>query len=439
MPTLANTTATSAFIEKIVGRMVTDRVDMAIKNASQQSPSSVTNMEESAPEQYVTSKLQHKGENYDKAGLTSYGLQMSRDLVAQGVNVGPIPDKASSDQPDDRSSLNDIKNNPLYDVFDPVGEPTEKVTDPGTQGDAVSEKLQLKKDASALLTRMDDVNRQGQKIIDYMMQLTVEKQASVQPPLYTQEELLTESTKLATVDAIQQVKAAMLHAVDDAIYAAEATALELRKAADADVAPKLAPLPPAKSKQASGEEIPPEETAAPAPAPLPQSDVGGEQAMAAMNAPMPEGGELGGEPPISEEDAQALMAQSLAANGIDPNMAASEQGPAPGGEPGSESDSESVEITPEELAMFQQAMQQAGVTPDEVAQALQQLEAEQGAGITPDAGAIADEEAAKTGHYKFASFIKRPALKTAEQEQRAAMIRGAVRDFIFGPSTKNFN
>ncbi len=415
MSKLASTTSTSALIEKVVGRMIAQRTAMAYKNASQQSPGSVSNMEESDPQQKVTQKLQHTGEDYEKANMTSYGLQQTRDLVGQGPNSGPLPDKASSDQPEDRSSENDIKSNPLYDVFDSIGEPTQEVSDPGTQGEAVSEKLQLKKDASALLTRMDDVNRQGQRIIDYLMQLTVgQKNAdapAVQPPSYTQEQLLNEAATLATADAMTQVKTAMTHAVDDAIYAAEATALEIKKAEQ-------------EPNQTSDESPPAPETMPPA------SDVGGEQAMAAMNDPAPS---EGGEPPISEEEAQTLMAQSLQENGIDPAALAGE----PGGEPGT--DGGDVEITPEELALFEQAMQQAGVTPEEVSQAISELEAEQGAGITPDQGAVADEEAAKTGHYKFASFINRPAAKTAEQEQRAAMVRGAVRDFLYGPSARHFD
>jgi len=423
MTKLANTTSTSALIEKVVGRMIAERTQMASKTASQQSPNSAANVEESSPDQKVTQKLQHKGDEYAKATMTSFGLQQTRDLIGQGPNTGPLPDKASSDQPEDRSSENDTKSNPLYDVFSAPGEPTQEINDPGTQGDAVSEKLQLKKDAAALLTRMDDVNQQGREIIDYLMRLTVEKNANVpavEPPSYSQDELLAEAAKLATADAMTQVKTAMLHAVDDAIYAAETAALEIKRA-EQEPLPKEAvtdQTPPA--KQASGEQPPP-----------PAADVGGAAAMEAMSDPAPseEGGNGGGELPISEEEAQALMAESLQENGIGPDAFAEE----PGGEPGG------IDISPEEIALFEQAMQQAGVSPEEVAQAIAELEAEQGAGITPDQGMIADEEAAKTGHYKFASFINRPSAKTAQQEQRAAMIRGAVRDFIYGPFSRNFN
>ena len=436
MTKLAHTTSTSALIEKVVGHMIAERTSMATKQASQQSPASVTNMEESDPDQKVTQKLQHTGKDYEKATMTSYGLQQTRDLTAQGPNAGPLPDKASSDQPDDRSSMNDTQSNPLYDVFDSVGEPTQNIDDPGTQGEAVSEKLQLKKDAAALLSRLDDVNKQGQQIIDYMMNLTVErKQAGADQALYSQDELLTEAAKLASADAETMVKTALLHAVDDAIYAAEGAALEIKRAEAEDQQPgrpaKTESRTPIK-KQATGLEPPPEAMpAAPTPGEMPPTgDVGGEQAMDAMSEPAP-GAESGGGPPISEEEAQALMAESLQENGVDP-------GALEGGDE-SGTDGAVTDISPEEMAMFEQAMQQAGVTPEEVAEAISELEAEQGAGIAPAEGAVADAEAAKTGHYKFASFINRPTAKTAQQEQRAAMIRGAVRDFVYGPSTRNFN
>jgi hypothetical protein len=419
MPKLAHSTSTSQLIEKVVGRMIAQRTEMAGKKASLESPQSASNMEESSGEQWVTQKLQHKGEDFEKANETSFGRQITRDLLGQGPNSGPLPDKASSDQPEDRSSENDIQDNPLFDVFESVGEPTQEITDPGTQGEPVSDKLQLKKDAAAILSRMDDVNKQGQQIIDYMMKLTVDrKEASAEQRTYTQDELITEAAKLASADSRTEVKTAMVTLVDDAIYAAEATALVLKNEQSHS-----------QQKSASEEELPETQIAAdPVPAPS-AVDVGGTQAMDAMTEPAP-AAEMGGEPPISEEEAQALMGESLQEIGIEPPAA-------PDGEIVQEG--EGIDISPEELALFEQAMQQAGVTPEEVAEAIAELEAEQEAGINPAEGAIADEEAAKTGHYKFASFINRPAAKTAEQEQRAAMIRGAVRDFVYGPNTRNFN
>jgi len=416
-------TSTSQLIEKVVGRMIDDRTRMT-KGASDQSFDSVSNMEDSVPGQYVTNRLKHTGEEYEKATVTSFGLQQTRDLLAQGPNSGPLPDKASSDQPEDRSSEHDIKDNPLYDVFHTPEEPTEKITDPGTQGDAVSEKLQLKKDASALLARMDDVNKQGGRIIDYLMQLTVQQKQAGTPggmqPGYTQDELMTEAAKLATADAMTQVKTALLHVVDDAIYAAESAALEVKKA---ESEPALSPAEiPHLPKMAALEEPP---------ATLPAANVGGNQAMAAMTEPVPPDGE-GGAPPISEEEAQALMAQSLQENGVDPAALAEGES---GGEPGL---GEGAEFSPEELDALIAAMQQAGIAPEEVDAAIMELQQEDDAGIAPEEGILADEEAAKTGHYKFASFVKRPTAKTAQQEQRAAMIRGAVRDFVYGPSPKNF-
>ncbi len=71
-----------------------------------------------------------------------------------------------------------------------------------------------------------------------------------------------------------------------------------------------------------------------------------------MTEPAP-AGEPGGEAPISEEEAQALMGQSLQEIGIEPAAA-----PA-GGEV--EPNGEGIDISPEELALFEQAMQQAGL------------------------------------------------------------------------------
>ncbi|MCL2624240.1 MAG: hypothetical protein FWD31_11300, partial [Planctomycetaceae bacterium] len=257
-----------------------------------------------------------------------------------------------------------------------------------------------------------------------LMQLTVQQKQAGTPtgtqPGYTQDELITEAAKLATADAATQVKTALLHVVDDAIYAAEAAALEVKKA-ESEPAPspiKIPNLP----KKAALEELP---------ATPPAANIGGEQAMAAMSDPVPPDGE-GGAPSISEEEAQALMAQSLQENGVDP---AALTGDELGAEPALE---EGTEFSPEELDALVAAMQQAGISPEEVDAAIMELQQEDGAGITPEQGMLADEEAAKTGHYKFASFVKRPAAKTAQQEQRAAMIRGAVRDFAYGPNPKNF-
>ena len=443
---IANATTTAQLLDQVARRMA------GVHHKTATSFNSVSNTEEHDPEQHVTSKLQHKGEDYANAEETSYGKQITRDLMGQGPNVGPLPDKASSDQPEDRSSKNDTKSNPLYDVFDSVGEPEDTVDDPGTQGDPVSEKLQLKKDASAILTRMDDNNRQGQRIIDLLMAATVDnKQASVPQPAYTPDDLITESTQRASVAVTEQVKSAMVNMVDEAIYAAEAVALQLKQA-DAEQSanspdhktagtppktPALKPLLPQLPRKAANATPPEESHEEP-----PTAGVGGEQAMVAMSAPAP-AAEDGGAPPISDEDAQALMAQSLTENGVDPSVMAGDAGEMGGGMEGGMEDGMGedmgLEISPEEIAAFEQAMAQVGITPEEIEAAIAELAAEDEAGITSEQGMLADEEAAKTGHYKFASFIRRPATKTAQQEQRAAVIRGAIRDFLLGPGTSNFN
>jgi hypothetical protein len=93
----------------------------------------------------------------------------------------------------------------------------------------------------------------------------------------------------------------------------------------------------------------------------------------------------------------------------------------------------------DELMQVMEILEQQGFSLDEIIDAAETVLAEQDAGIDPAAGAVADEEAEKTGHYKFASFIGRPRNKTAEQEQRAARARRAMRDQIKGPGVKDFS
>jgi len=63
---------------------------------------------------------------------------------------------------------------------------------------------------------------------------------------------------------------------------------------------------------------------------------------------------------------------------------------------------------------------------------LNTLVAEKEAGISLDQAFAGETETRQTGHYKFASFIGRPALKTADEEMRASKLRCAVRDYIRG-------
>jgi hypothetical protein len=428
---IANTTSTSALVEKVVGRMVRERTQ---KQASQLSPNSVSNQENSSSEQYVTNKLRHTGENYAPAGQTSYGLQQQRDLVNQGPNTGPLADTVN-DLPQNRDPKHDIPDNPIMDCFDSAGEPPEGTKEPDSQGDPVSEKLQLKKDASALLARLDETSKLGQQITDRLMSLIVaQKTGSIaEQPVYTPESVLNEiQNKNAAANPQQPVnpqqqpvnqqaaeerqilKEAATELAENVIHAANLTAAAIKAAA---------------AGPGEGEEIPGD---------------------AAMQAPLGAGADAGAGVPaegeIPPEAAQALMGESLQENGVLPGdfggglpAEGGAEGAAEGGvEGGVEGGGDETTISPEEMALFQEAMAQSGISPEEINQAIAEIQAEEGAGISPADAGLADEEALKTGHYKFASLTNRQA-KTAEQEKRAATIRGVVREFCRGVDTANFN
>jgi hypothetical protein len=397
------------------------------KQASQLSPNSVTNQENSSSEQYVSKKLQHTGENFAPAGQTSYGLQQTRDLANQGPNTGPLADTIS-DLPQNRDPLHDIPDNPLMTVLESAGEPEQGTKEPEVQGDAASEKLQLKKDASVLLQRFDETAKLGQQLVDHMMSLiATQKTASISnKPVYTPESVLEETKAQAAEQEIESLKTATVEMVENTIYAAGAVALAIKEKMDAAK----------QTKQASGE-LPPEEGGV-----APQAEVGGDAALAAMQQPT--GMEPGGSEDISEAEAQALMQQSLAENGAVPEDVAPPEGDllaAEGGDLGGDlggGDLGGESISPEEMALFQQAMQQAGIGPEEMAQAIAEIQAEQGAGITQEEANLGDDEAAKTGHYKFASVVQRQP-KAPDQEKRAACVRGVIREFCRGLDITNFN
>jgi hypothetical protein len=381
-------------------------------------------MEDSVSGQYVTQKLQHKGEDFAPAGQTSYGKQQTRDLANQGPNTGPLADKEST-LPQDTDPKHDIPDNPLMDVFDSAGEPDNGLGEPDNQGEPVDEKLQLKKEASAMFARLDEISALGQQITDYMMTLVAaEKNASLaDSPVYNSNAVLNDikaqqNTPIVTENEIKLATADMC---ENMLYAAEATALALANS-----------IKDKQVKQAEGEqEVPP------------QQELGAEEAMGAMSQPT--GLETGGPDDISEEEANQLMSQSLAANGVsEGDLGGGGLGDiqgelGAGGEAGLGGGEGEIDISPEELALFEQAMQEAGVTPEDVEQAVAEMQAEQGAGVSPEDAAVAEEEALKTGHYKFASLIPQRESKTADQEKRSALIRGMIRDFYYGPAVTNFN
>ena len=396
------------------------------KQASQFSPNSADNAEKTGPsEPKVDPKLQHTGEDFEQAGIGELGLERQRDLVRNQVDV-PVVDKDV--KPDTSDAIANLPADGVNTALESAGEPTMKITDPQNASNepSVEEKLQLKKDASALIAHFKSIEALGQDIIDSMMKSALEKSASApsQTPVHTKEQMLDaiDSVPAPTSD---EVKTAMLPMVERALYAAELVALQYDQfckesaanppqPSDAGAAPKTPDVP---AKQAN---IPPE--------------MMDPAAAAAMQDPLGGGG---GMPP---EEAQMLLDQSLAENGVDP---ASLGGAPPEGMPPESVPMEGGGEGEADEAMILQALeltaQQLGISPEEVVEAIADMCAEEEAGIDPEMGAVADAEAEKTGQYKFASFIGRPRNKTAEQEQRAAQVRKVVRDIVYGPSTKDFN
>jgi hypothetical protein len=465
-------------------------------------------MQASNPSQYVTEKLRHKGEGFAPPSETSYIKQQEKDRLDQGPNMGPVVETVSL--PDDLNSQDDIKDNHLYDVFESIGEPTQEKDNPGNMGhDPVSEKLQLKKDAAAVMAKYAELTVQGERIIEYLTRYAVQGQKYASAAAYYDQ---------SNISADQLVKAAMLDVVDESLYAAEAVALKLASdasEADAEEAAALAgggegvEADPAALEAMdaayagedaaggyAGEDgggelteddlvalatsllesgVSPEETEEVISGvvdeligggdegagleglgeELPADAGGGLPEEAAFDdtktseyedlQPMPDAGAegLGGEGmealpadagagQISEDEIVGIV-QELSDAGYSPDEieAVLEQ------ELGADADD--AEISPDEEAAIVQELSDAGVTEEELAEVLQELEAEQAAGVDPSAASAIDEEVSKTGSYKYASFIGRQYAKTADEEQRGAVLRMYLRDVVYGPRTRNFN
>ena len=398
----------------------------AQKQASQFSPDSADNAEKPAStEPKVDPKLQNTGEGYEQAGISEIGMERHRDLVRNQPDE-PIPDKGAT--PDTRNALDILVADGVQDALQSAGDPTMKVRDPQNDSSEpnVDDKLQLKKDAAAIVSQLDDLHKLGQTIIHELMAQTVgNKSASANAePTFTAAQLLQESEKMAQSDiSPSAVKEALLPIVEQAIYAADCVAFDLAlKQANAQKPAPAPQKPPAAPKQTPAKQaaVPPE-MVDPAAAEAMQQPMGGEMLPA---------------------EAEALLGSSLEANGVDPAMMG---GAPPGGAPdGAPADgaADAGEIPPELLAEILpviEMLEEQGYTLDEVVDALEEISGESAAGVDPAMGALADAEAEKTGHYKFASFIGRPRNKTAQQEQRAAKTRSALRDIIYGPGTTNFN
>jgi hypothetical protein len=408
-------------LSDVIAEVMAPRVKQSLQKQAEDQfhPHSETTSEVNPPDHYVTNKLKHKPDDYASADVSSYGQQQRRDLLDQ-PNIGPIPDKASSDQPSNLSSKDDIPGNHLYDVLDTMATPTGSKAETAPQGPMPSDKLKLKEASYNIQKGIAEIQEQGRVLIDHLLNaVTLSKQASGNPPAAqeTTAEAVAASLKLASDDMRGSASMFWADVIDDALYAAEVIAREVKTAED---------------ELTDGTEQ------------VPTGDVGGAEAMGAMT-----GDEL---PP---EEAEAMLQQSLQENGISPEElggAPEELGGTPegglddlgaeAGDPaaGFEGDPEEGGLGDDpEAEQFVEALLEAGVTPEELQAAMEELNAEGEQGIAPEAGVLADEEAAKMGSYKFASFVPRRAMKTAEQEARSALIRGTMREFVYGPAHRNFN
>ena len=392
-------------VSELLNKQVSYSLAKRAQMASQFSPDSADNGEKPGPtEPKVDPKLQHTGEDYEQAGISEFGLQAQQDLIRNQVDM-PIPDKGAA--PDTRNALDITSADGVQDGITSAGDPTMEITDPQNHAaePSVDETLQLKKDAAAILRAHDDLVEMGQKILESLMVRTVQKTSSAsQTPIYTQEQMLAES--VGTPSAAE-IKSAMLPMVEKALYAAELVAVDIKgygNEKQADFSPETVDPAAAEAMQAPlGQEMPPDE-------------------------------------------AERLLEQSLVENGVDPSTlgeTSSESLPlgavVPDGPPTDMEGSDGAVSDEEEIEQIISLCEELGVQPEEVIEAMEDLAAEENAGITPEMGAVADEEAEKTGHYKFASFIGRARSMTSDQEKRAASVRRMLRDHVYGPSKKDFN
>jgi hypothetical protein len=527
MKKFANTISTSKLVENVVDRMMTNR-----KQAS------VSNVEATPNGQYVTKKLQHTGEGYTDTSETSYIQQQRRDALNQGPNTGPIVEKTTL--PDDRTNNDGLPAEDIFDVFESMGEPTQEVTDPGNLGDdPVSDKLKLKKDASAVFAKYDDVVKQGNQIIEYLTNYTVQsaKQASIAP--YSAQEVVPNK------EQADRIKTAMLNMVENAIYGAELMAIKVAEDIQANDegmgAGELPPQLPPESIEALSEPVAGGEAAAEAGdgggiteddivaivQELEQAGLDEEQIMEVVSELVNGGGEeVAGEPvgepavdggeamltapedaglvpldegaaklgeaddeqepepsndsgdapeppepsePAGEGSPEPAVDESVLEPSADPALEPPAD-PALGGEEmgGDEetdlaliqalleqglspeeviqvletevgADASQADISPDDSMAIEAALAEAGISPEETEAAMAELQAEESAGVNPEEAMALESEVAKTGSYKYASFIGRPATKTANEERRASVVRKFVREFVYGPQARNFN
>ena len=415
--------------------------------ATQFSPNSESNAEKPGSEEpAVDAKLKNKGEGYANVGQSEFGVTSNRLLIENNPSV-PLADKGNT--LDETHAETQIPGQTLDTVLDSAGDPTMSLPDPQSDSSEpeVSEKLKLQKDAEAILEKMKELAALEVKLADYIVHLAVGNKESAPMPsapaaaAATAETTAKEASNLAAEEiGMPQIKAAMTDMIDSAFYAANVIALDRKQRKEAEA--KAGNTPAAAANTNSSQPLTLPNVTPPKVAALPP---GGEavdpSALAAMT-------DMGGG---TEED---LMAASLEENGVDPAMWAELEAMGGGGEPEMEGDP-SMEgglggLPPEllqdpevqeALGDLMEALAQVGVSGvsfDELGEAQADLSALDGAGVAPEEAVVADEEAVKTGHFKFASFINRPSNKTAEEVQRAAKIRMAVRDYTGGPTQQSY-
>jgi hypothetical protein len=449
-------------------------VSQVIENAVSKRTKELTQKTGSISRDYETGVSSKFKDSLDTASKVSLEGASDDNLIEENWQGVPLASKTNQLA----TGLNDYGDFELTDGLQSAGSAEEKVAD--DQDPNVSAKLSLDKQASVIMNKFNEANQLGAQIIEKLQSLSKsavsptvpqvnyasnranENQVKtamadmVEEAIYSaellamdrygqamkladagvnpdeamvaamsaegvapevfgasdeDEETKRKKSKLASATATSSIKTAMASMVEEAIYSAEILAMDrygkARKLADAGMDPEAA-----LGEAMSAEGV--------APAMLAEADAAS--------------GDSTGDP---EADAQIeAIAAELSANGVTPEelIEALESGQGGeglegGGDPAAEGEAQA----------FMQQMAEQGVAPEEVDAAQEELAAEEANGIPPEAAIEADMEAAKTGFYKFASFIGRPTVKSASETSRAAIVRSAVRDFIYGPDSGNID
>jgi len=378
-------TNSQVVIERAIDRMMSDPAS-AFKTASGccSPPRHVANQETKQKEQQATNpNLHHTGEGYGQISTGPFDAEQAHDYADQGVLTGPRVNITDVPVPTDTATV--ATGEHIYTSTESMGTPTKEVHDVEAGQHHVNPNLTLKKSAEYILSRQAEVAELGNQLLNAIQSLAaggLNKSAGL-----TEDDILRQSQQQALDDEkyAEVVVTSVADLVDNAFTAAEVTYAALQKQAEMD-------------EQGGYDDV--------------EVDP---NAVEEMNNAEPG---VEGEPEISEEEAQALLNESLSEAGVDP----SEVG-------GDEDEGGDEEALQEILAIAEQE----GISADEVVAALEELAAEEEAGATPDEMAAVAEDSAKTGSYKFASVIDRPYQLTPEQEKRAGYVKRMLIDIARGP------